>query len=257
VSFDPRDAVVAIARSLPLPWLDRLAWLAAWTWWFLVPIRRRVAVDNLVTAVPGVAPRTVLVRMMHDLVLGLAELVHWDELEIRFEGFDDVDNVVLLGGHGAAWEIALCALAERTPVAIFLRTPSDPWTRAFLARVRASHGVQALETGSTMDDARRAMDGGASLIFVQDQRHARGIASPFFGRPAMTSAAFAVAALERGRAFAFWQYREGVGRHVLRAEPFEVAGDVQSVTDAANRYYEARIRESPHGWLWLHRRWAR
>lgn len=255
--MDPRDAFVALVARLPLRWLDRAAWLVAWAWWWVLPVRRRVAVANLALALPGVAPRPVLVRMMHDLVLGLCELLHWDELEVRFEGFEEVQASVLLGGHGGAWEVALCGLAERTPIAIFLRTPTDPWTRRFLSRLRAEHRVEALETGSTMDDARRAIERGASLIFVQDQRHARGIASPFFGSPAMTSAAFAVAARERGRAFAFWQVREGVGRHLLRAEPFAVEGDVQAVTDAANRYYEARIREHPHGWLWLHRRWAR
>ncbi len=262
--MDPRDALVAVLARVPLGVADKIAWRIAWLWWWVLPIRRRDAVDALRAALPEVAPRPVLTRMMHDLALGYIELLQFDRLTITVEGAGAVPpGALVLGGHGGSWDVALLAWADALPLAIFLRTPSDPWTRRFLAGHRARHDLVALETGATMDDAHAAIAAGRAVFFVQDQRHAKGIASPFFGRPARTSTGLASAFLKTGRpVFAAWQRREGVGRHTLCIEPLEIpplesdrATDIRAITDAANAWYEARIREYPHGWLWLHRRW--
>jgi lauroyl/myristoyl acyltransferase len=60
---------------------------------------------------------------------------------------------------------------------------------------------------------------------------------------------------------AAWPERVGVGHHRLVFEPFVFSStgnreaDLLAVTALANRWYEAKIRACPHGWLWLHRRW--
>jgi KDO2-lipid IV(A) lauroyltransferase len=144
-----------------------------------------------------------------------------------------------------------------------VRTPADPWTRRFLAAQRAAHDVVAFDTGARMDAAYAALDAGRSVFFVQDQRHAKGVPSPFFGRPARTSVGLAAAHLRTGRPiWAVWQRRVGVGAHHVWAAPLplpprtgDATADLQAITDACNAWYEARIREHPHGWLWLHRRW--
>ncbi|MES2637931.1 MAG: lysophospholipid acyltransferase family protein [Myxococcota bacterium] len=266
--MDPRDALVAVLARVPLRVADPLAWGIAWLWWWILPIRRRDAVDALRASLPDVAPRPVLTRMMHDLALGYVELLQFDRLTITVEGAEHLPpGALVLGGHGGSWDVALLAWADTFPLAIFLRTPSDRWTRQFLAEHRARHDLVALETGATMDDAYAALEGGRAVFFVQDQRHAKGIPSPFFGRPARTSAGIAAAFAKTGRPiWAAWQHRVGVGRHHLCIAPLEIpphlsphksdrTADIQALTDATNAWYEARIREYPHGWLWLHRRW--
>lgn len=265
MSLDPRDLVLAAVGRLPLRLASALGWAVAWTWWALVPIRRREAVEQVRAALPGVAPRPLLTRMMHDLVLGYVELLHYERGRVRV----DVDagavppGSLLLSGHGSAWDLALLACADTLPTAIFLKTPADPWARRRLAEVRARHDVYALETGSTLQDAFRVLEAGRSVIFIQDQRYARGIESPFFGRPARTSTGLAAAVLATGRpVYAAWPTRVGLGHHRLRWAPLPLPPptgdrerDRQAITDAANAWYEARIREAPHAWLWLHRRW--
>lgn len=249
--------VLFLARRVPLRVASAGAWGVAALWWFVLPIRRGVAVSNLSRALPELSARPVLIRMMHDLVLNFVEALQFSRLTITLEGFEPVGNAVLLGGHGGNWEAMLYALGERSATAIFLRTPSNVWVAARMAELRAAHRVIALETGATMDDGLAEVARGASLIFVQDQKHRGGMMTPFFNVPAPTSAAFAAAAARAGRpAFAFWQWREGVGRHRARVWPIDTSGSVEEVTAAANRFYEDRIREHPHGWLWLHRRWG-
>ena len=233
------------------------AWVVAFLWWWVVPVRKGVAVDNLRASLPDEHPRRVLTRMMHDLVLGYVEMLRFGSLRITVEGASEVPpGSILLGGHGGSWDVALLAWAEHIPLAIFLRTPTNPWVRDRLAALRRAHDVEALETGARMPDAYAMLERGRSVFFIQDQRHHKGIDSPFFGRAAKTSTGLAAAVQKTGRpVFAAWQWREGVGRHRLRIERLPVRGDTQAVTDAANAWYEARIREHPHGWLWLHRRW--
>jgi len=260
----PRDALVALLARLPLPFADALAWALAWVWWYILPIRRREAVDALRAALPEAAPRAVLVRMLHDLALGYVELLQFERLVVTVDGADRVPpGALVLAGHGGSWDVALLAWADAFPLAIFLRTPTDAWTRRFLDAHRRRHDLVALETGATMDHAYAALDAGRSVLFIQDQRHAKGIASPFFGRPARTSAGIAAAHLKTGRPiYAAWQRRVGVGRHHLSIAPLPLppltgdrTADVQALTDATNAWYEAQIRAYPHGWLWLHRRW--
>lgn len=259
-----RSAALAVLRRVPLRLADLVAWKIAWVWWLLLPIRKRQAVENLKAALPDLAPRRTLVRTMHDLVLGYVEILRFERLAIVVEGADAVEpGSLVLAGHGGSWDVALLAWADAFPLAIFLKTPKDPWVRDRLAELRRAHDVMALETGATLHDAYVALDAGRSVMFVQDQRFDRGVTSPFFGRPAKTSAALAVAALKTGRpVFGAWQWREGIGRHRLKIERLPLptptgdrAADIQAITDAANRWYETCIRAYPHGWLWLHRRW--
>ncbi len=262
--MDPRDLLVAVLARLPLRLADALAWGIAWLWWLVLPVRRRDAVEQLRAAIPDAHPRRTLTRMMHDLALGYVEILQFERLRITVEGVEGMPpGALVLAGHGGSWDIALLAWADAFPLAIFLRTPSDRWARDFLERHRVKHDVLGLQTGARMDDAYAALDAGRAVMFIQDQRHAKGIPSAFFGRPARTSAGIAAAHLKTGRPiWAAWQWREGVGRHHLRIGPLPLpaltgdrTADVQAVTDATNAWYEARIREYPHGWLWLHRRW--
>lgn len=250
------DTAAALLARVPLRLADALAWALAALWWFVLPIRRAEAVANLHAALPDVPPRPTLVRMFHDLVLGYVELLQFDRLTITFEGVIPEAGIVL-AGHGGAWDLVLVACGDRFPTSIFLRTPRDPWVQAWLAGLRDAHGVGRLETGATMADAYAALAAGRSVLFVQDQRHNAGPRVPLLGRPARTSLGAAVAALKTGRpVYGQWQWREGVGRHRIRIEPLAVSGDAEAITAALNAWYGEQIRARPHGWLWLHRRWA-
>ncbi len=263
--MDPRDGLVWLAARVPLAVADALAWIVAWTWWWLVPVRRAVAVDNLRRALPAVPVRPTLTRMLHDIVLSYFELLRYDRgvLPVLVDAAAVPPGSILLAGHGGAWDLGLVASADVLPIAIFLRTPASPWVRRRLAELRSRHDVGAMLTGTTMEAAYAALAAGRSVYFVQDQRHEKGLDSPFFGRPARTSAGLAAAVLRTGRpVYGAWPVRLGRGRHRIVYTPVELPArtgdrnaDVQAITDAVNRWYEARIREHPHGWLWLHRRW--
>lgn len=264
--MDPRNLILALMRRMPLGVANALAWALAWTWWWLIPVRRRVAVDNLRHALPDVAPRPTLTRLMHDLILGYIEFVQHDRktVEVIVEGWEAMKARpgVLLAGHFGSWDNMLIALADRAPVSVFLRMPTDPWARQLVHDVRAAHGVEGFEDRGSMADACRAIESGRTVFFVQDQHYAKGMVLPFFGRPCRISPGYAAAVARGYPAWVIYTYREGVGRHRVRVDPFPVppltgdkAADVRAINIAILGWYEERIRERPWSWLWLHRRW--
>ncbi|MSQ00637.1 MAG: hypothetical protein EXR71_01945 [Myxococcales bacterium] len=249
--------LVRAVRAVPLGVADIVAWGVAYVWWWVVPIRRRVAVTNLGAALPTESPRSVLIHMMHDLVLGYIELLDTTRVAVVVEGAEGVRGAVMVAGHGGAWDLALLGLARSMPLTIFLRTPTDRWVQAFLAELRDTNHVHRLETGATMASAYAALATGRNVFFIQDQRHNRGPALPFFGRPARTSLGAAVAAAKAGAPiYGVWQWREGVGRHRVLIRPLAVSGDAEAVTTELNAFYAGQIAACPHGWLWLHNRWG-
>ena len=253
------DGAAWLASLVPLAAASGMAWMVAWMWWWGLPIRKRVAVQNLVASLPEAHPRRVLTRMMHDLVLGYIELTRFEDLEVEVSGAEGVTGAIVVGGHGGAWDVALLGWARSFPVTIFLRTPRNRWVQAWLARHREDNGVHRLETGAGMSAAYAALAAGRNVFFVQDQRHNKGPGVPFFGRAARTSLGAAVAARKTDApVYGAWQWREGTGRHRLHLERLDLgdlAGDDLAVTARINDFYARQIALRPHGWLWLHARW--
>lgn len=255
----------SLAR-IPLQWADRFAWVLAGFWWWILPIRRQETVERLQAVLSDVAPGPTLRRMMHDLILGYVEMVQFSKVQVVFSGEEGPiqEPGWMLFGHFGSWDTVILAIAERIPLAIFTRRIQQPRVRALLGKWREEHQVHCLETGSTLLDAQRMQSDGKNVVFVQDQRHNKGIAIPFFGKPARTAVGFAVSVWKTPERpiWTLYQWREGVGRHRVHVERLmlppltgEKERDIRLITEASMRWYEARIRERPWGWLWLHRRW--
>lgn len=251
---------------LPLRFSAGVAWLLAWIWWLFFPIRRGEALQNLQRALPMLPPRSTLVRMMRELILGYLEMLRFSSLAITVTGAEGPREHpgIMLGGHSGSWDIGLLVCGDQVPTASFLHRPGSRWVEDWLTTLREAHGVLCLWDGSSLKEGLAVLDSGRNLFFVQDQRLNRGMLVPFFGQPARTSVAFAAAIQRRpGRpVWTAWCYRLGIGRHHVHFAPFPMPErsndpeeDRRILTEAANRWYEERIRERPWGWLWLHRRW--
>jgi KDO2-lipid IV(A) lauroyltransferase len=203
------------------------------------------------------------------MVLGYAELLRESRkatLEFDFQGFEPLieraaagQGSLVLTGHGGAWElIALASARElRLPITLIVRRPTSASAERMMERLRCSAGLEMLPPEGSFFAASRALAAGRVVVFLLDQRHNQGIAVPFFGRPALTSKGLALLAKRSGLpVFGAWAFREGVGRHrFVLSEPFSLQGEVQADTALFMAFTEARIRERPAHWLWLHARW--
>ena len=237
-----------------------MPWLLGWIWWFLLPVRRRLAVENHQAAFPDRDPGEIR-RTVGELAWSYVELAVGRRATVT--GTDlATGGAIVLAGHFSGWDLALLSLADHVPVTIFVREPSDRLARAVVARLRRHPNLELLAPRGEMDRAYAALDAGRLVLFVQDQRHDPGLPVPFLGRPAWTSAGFAVAAWRTGAPLlGMTQHRDasGVHRVELHRLPLQVpearSDAVPQLTAASQDFYARAISARPWTWWWLHDRW--
>jgi len=275
--------MTTLTAYTPLALSSLLCWCLAWLWWLVVPVRRKVAEDNIAQALPHIPPGArarLLRRSVHDIALGYPELLHFlrDPVGrcsmLHVEGMEHVhphvnrgQGVIVVGGHGGCWDLMLPMMARDHGIhlACIVKPPSDPWAAHMMERARLSSGAVLISPRDGMARVYEHLESGGVVLFPNDQRHRGGIELPFFGRPALTAVSPAAAARRTGAPVVFaWQHREGTADHVLVVSPIDDLqhsddrdDDLRANTIRFNALTEAEIRQRPHGWLWLHRRWSR
>ena len=249
-------------------WLAEIwCWKLAWVWWLVLPIRKRKAVANLRACFPELPPGPTLRRSLREILLGYVELLRhrrapievvYEDIELLVEPARRGEGTLVVAGHGGSWDLVVAAFpkAYQVPVSIYVKPPASPAVAGIIEEIRVDLGLKLLPPDGSMLAGLRDLKRGHVLVFPLDQRRNQGVPVPFFGRPAWTSPALALAAARTGaKVVGVWQWREGLGRHRLRCYPLELSGDRDQDMRTLNGFIEDRIRERPHAWLWLHDRW--
>ncbi|MEC7986879.1 MAG: lysophospholipid acyltransferase family protein [Myxococcota bacterium] len=233
--------------------------LIGFFWWFCFPIRKKLAIEQYQRCFPARDPRE-LRKSVGTCAGQYIEIFMGRRAVVRYPA-SLMKGGICLAGHGVGWDIALMSLGAHVPITIFVRDLPPSWFHRWLSKIRKRNNIEELRGSHTMQRGYEALKEGRLLIFVQDQRYHKGIKTLFFGRECYTSPAFAVAALERDvPIYGAWQTKED-GRYVATIERLPLhhvqrdKKSVESLTQQTQDFYERKIRENPHGWLWLHKRW--
>jgi KDO2-lipid IV(A) lauroyltransferase len=178
--------------------------------------------------------------------------------------------MIFFSGHIGNWEILPRAAAlYGLPCANFYRAAANPAVDALIRRLREQNVGEAtayFPKGSKgARQALRHLGGGGHLAMLVDQKMNDGIEARLFGLPAMTAPALASLALHfRCPVIPALVQRIGPARlRVVIETPLALpdtgdrAGDILSLTQAANDVLERWIRASPESWLWVHRRFPK
>lgn len=264
------NGVVWVMARTPLRFAAGFCWVVSWLWYTVVPIRTSVAVANYRAAFPERAHGPDLRRMLRGLLLGYFELFQEmrrpGRVAVEYRGesglkahLADGKGAFLLAAHYGSWDL-LGPMTNRDlqlPASTVVKVPRQKSIAAIIERVRRAMTMELLPPRDCMPSIYSELDQGRVIVMLLDQRHNRGIPVPFFGRPAWTSPAMAVAAARTGLpVFPLHYYREGTARHVVEiGAPLALVGDVPTDTATMQGVYEAEIRRRPHNWLWMHDRW--
>jgi KDO2-lipid IV(A) lauroyltransferase len=263
-----RAAIWLFAR-IPLPILAAFTWVITWLWWVVVPIRKRLGVQNFHSVFPDLPAGPHLRRMFYGMVLGYFEILR----EIRSPVVRlDVDGVpkirellaqgkglIVVCGHLGSWDLS-CSLVVRNnqlPATAVVKIPTNPEAARLMEDFRHAVGGELISGRGTMAQVYQHLERKRLIAMFLDQRYKYGVIVPFFGRPAWTSAAAAVPAAKLGTPVWFYDtWRVGIGHHAAHFYgPIPMTGDVEKDTTEIMRWYEEAIRRRPHNWLWLHDRW--
>lgn len=248
----------------------------------------RIARENIARAFPGKseAERAAILRAAWDnLGRTACEYPHldaiWDyghaapgEARVSFSPGtaavfdrlrDDGKPALIFAAHLGNWELpALAAKAHGLEAAVLYRTPNNRRIAKDIVALRRDAMGEMIPAGMTAPlRLIRALERGAHVGMLVDQRFGRGPKVPFFGTEVSANPLLAeLAARFDCPVHGTRCIRLPDGRFELELTeeiplPRDALGrvDIPAATAAINAVVEGWIREHPGQWLWMHRRW--
>jgi KDO2-lipid IV(A) lauroyltransferase len=255
------------------------AGLSQLVWW--LGIRRGVALENLRRALPELdeAGRRRIARGVYQsLALAALEAVTSDLLPdaalqravevVDWKGLDRVlaarQPVLIASAHLGSWELFAEVMARRGHVFSAVVRPLAGAFNEWVVKNRKAAGVELILQRGALKRMVSALERGRAVVQLIDQvlPAKDGVFVPFFGRPASTTPAIAMAArLTKAPVYVVAAVRDGDGLRMLVEGPVAMRlsddrdADLVANTAALTAIIEGWIRQYPDQWLWLHRRW--
>ncbi len=196
-----------------------------------------------------------------------------NELILSVEGWDENvapllrenRGVVICTAHFGNWEMLGRYIVSRgVPLTVVVRNPEDESFSAWARRMREGAGFTVSAKGESAKKLLSVLKRGEALGILPDQSSG-DVFVPFFGVPSGTATGPALLA---GRANAGivpcwcltdplhdYRYRIVFEPVVPIPETGDKQADLTTVMTEVNARLEARVRETPEQWLWLHDRW--
>ncbi|WP_158814091.1 lysophospholipid acyltransferase family protein [Methylocapsa sp. S129] len=272
-------ALAAAMRMLPLELASR--WSGA-LWRLIAPRsrRHRRALNNLALAFPEKTPGEIeqIARgMWENLGRTFAEFFHIDRIfnsdRIEFESQETFDalrrsdgRAIACGLHLGNWEILTQSglLLGWRPAGVYQKI-ANPFVDRYVSTLRAPYypgGLMQKSPRTAVSLLRHAREGGC-VALLADQREGRGVAAPFFGKPAPSNPFPALVARSvDAPLYVFRAKRLDGVRFSIRIAQVPVPqtdnrdADIEAATRNLQSTLEAMVRDAPDQWMWIHRRWG-
>ena len=144
---------------------------------------------------------------------------------------------------------------------------NNPYIDARIIASRRRYGAN-LFAPKGLDGGREvmaALSRGISVGILNDQKYDEGVMAPFFGHLARTQHAAVRFAMRFGVCLqpGSVQRTKGARFRIIIHEPIELersgskTADVEAGVRLINEFIEARVRERPWEWWWVHRRFPK
>ena len=222
--------------------------------------RERLALNQWEQTGRAFAETAVMDRLVAE---GRIEVVGAERLEaIRDSG----RPVVFVGGHFANIEtMAATIVGAGVPCQITYRAANNPYVDAQIRAARARYGVKlfAPKGGEGARELLEGMARGESVALMNDQKFSEGPEVSFFGQPVNAAPGPSRLALRFGTVLQPLSVTRlpGVRFRLTVHEPIELQrtgdrqADIARGVQAITSFIEARVREHPVDWFWVHKRW--
>jgi Kdo2-lipid IVA lauroyltransferase/acyltransferase len=282
--------LVLLSRMLPLKAGHRISALVGDLIYYLLPARRKVALDNVRHAFPE-APRerdirTIARRSCYSFVASLFETMKLRSLLDQPGGSERIrratDGLDLLlkraheiheesGGcifvtpHLGNWEfLPFVGVMAGIPLVVVVRPLDNKHLERLLYGFRSGSGQIITPKSNSLFLLQRALRQGKSIGMLPDQRTIRAISVEYFGRKATTTPVPALLALQYRRPIVVvaccrrsqdFQYEGFVSDPIWPQADGTEEAEIPRLTREMNRAMEAIVRRYPEQYLWMHNRW--
>lgn len=275
--------IAVMVAAMPRRWHLFCGKVLGWVWFYVIPIRKKVALENVRRAFPEMPEKDVQKLVLANLQnygCGLVEFfllpsfskAYFDKIFV-VEGKEHYDKafaqnkgVFLLTLHIGCWELM-------SATAIHLDIPLHVITKRFKAKglneiwvkLRQEHGLKLIWEEKSTFDILRVIGKGEVIGFILDQFMGPPVAvrTQFFGHETGTAAGLALfAGRTKAPVIPVYNIRLPDGRIKIVFEPpveYVDQGDKKQNISFNTQVYTSKIEEIvrryPEQWLWIHRRW--
>ena len=276
----------SLFQVLPQAVAMALGRLLAFLWYYLIPIRKSVAVSNLQVAFPELSAKErkriaraafrqmglCLVEYLRLPLLSPQRTQAWFEhqgIEHLQQALQNGKGAIVVTAHFGNFDLMAAAAAlQGIPVHIVTRQQKAAGINRWWMKVRSEKGIGLLHAKESAWKIGKLLKSNQTVALVIDQHMPpkRGIVVDFFNKPASTTHAPALLAqLTQAPIIPVTIHRLPDNRHrIVYETPISVnphepteprATTVIRTTERLNTWLEDKIRAKPDHWMWIHRRW--
>lgn len=272
-----------LTKLLGLQLSRRLATPLAAFFYFIVPIRKKVVIENLVNAFPEYSEKKIkeitfgtyksfAITLLETLYIPhissteMIDEVKCNNLNILRDKIKSEKGVVYLSAHFGNWEYFALSTGLQLDHALYLiiKPQRNPYVTEFLNKARTKWKNEVIPMGVSVRQAYKVLSERKMVAMAADQRgHLDGLRIDFFGRPAAMYPGSAVLALRTGASLIYAIiFRNPDYSYTINFEEMpvdDIAGsEDEKVREILKRYInhlEKYIKQYPEQWLWMHKRW--
>lgn len=179
-------------------------------------------------------------------------------------------GILVATGHLGSFELLGHAIGlVGHPLAAIARKFKSPRLDKWWTGLREARGNRIIDRTGAFKEMVRTIESGTSvaMLFDQNVKINHAVFVDWFGKPAATTRAFALAVVKtRAPVYVASIRYVGDDRYVVDANECDFAPvldnatlsdeeRIRIITDEVSRRYCDMIRAFPEGWFWLHRRW--
>ncbi|HMN16669.1 MAG: lysophospholipid acyltransferase family protein [Ignavibacteriota bacterium] len=276
-------ALSYLCRLIGLKMSHKTAKILAYLFFYFIPIRKDVVIDNLTKAFPDKSEkeiRTIAFNTFHSFLITLVEILYlpWTTEEqlndiVKFFNLDifekrylENNGLIVLSAHFGNWEYCAIAggLITQRKFSVIVKPQRNPLVNDWLNKVRTKWNNEVVTLGVSIRNVFAVLMKKEIVAMVADQRGPEeSIKLDFFGRKTSVYTGPAVLSLKmntpliigiavRQPDFRYKIVLEEISRDNL---PENYEEKIIELSKRMIEYLESYIRKYPEQWFWMHRRW--
>ena len=257
--------------------------LIAYLFYYFIPIRKDVVLDNLQHAFPEYSKdkiSEIAFGCYRSFCITLSEILYMPRLSgeqlknnmvcenknLIMEKLKEDNGLILLSAHFGNWEYVATSVAAQLDQKFYVvvKSQRNPYVDKWMNKMRTRWTNEIVSLGISIRNIFAVILKKGIVAMVADQRGPKeGIKLEFFGRLTSVYTGPAVLSLKtntpiligisvRQKDFSYRLNLVEIDRSNL---PEDHDGKVKVITERMIRILENVIRENPEQWLWMHKRW--
>ncbi len=271
-----------IIPLFPLRLIQFAARLKGKLFYYIIPIRKKTAIDNLKLAFPGINDAeiksiikgcyvnviTVIAEFfyMSKLTVNkLSKLLQVENIELINEKLNKRKGIIFISGHFGNWELTAFGVAKLigNPLNVVVKEQTNKRVNNGIEEIRSSGGNKMIDMRNSLRDILNALKNNGMVAMLGDQAAPKeNVKVNFFVKDVPTFEGTAKIAIKTGASVLFGvSMRNADGTYSLRLHEIDTSmykeandENIKALTQAHTDLLAGYIEQRPDHWLWFHRR---